>query len=212
MIARGWLWLPLSSLKLPKTNEKRAMSSITSMPPSKIDELVEENLQTLTQLQHFVSGISAEHYRQAFGGHRHTLGKHIRHIIDHYDALLGEDALPISDMIDYEHRQRDTSLEQLPHLAVQRLAWIGSALQALKREPSRDTMRLAYPAGETILSLGSSLGRELAFLTSHTIHHMAIIGLLAENLNIELPEEFGVHPSTLRHWRCKAGEYAAATI
>ncbi|MCH4562424.1 hypothetical protein MKP05_04650 [Halomonas sp. EGI 63088] len=108
-----------------------------------------------------------------------------------------------------EHRQRDTSLEQSPLRAAQRLAWIESRLQGLKREPVHDALQLAYPAGGSTLDLGSSLGRELAFLTSHTIHHMAIIGLLAESLGIGLPEEFGVHPSTLRHWQRESAEHSA---
>ncbi len=33
---------------------------------------------------------------------------------------------------------------------------------------------------------------------------MAIIGLLAEQLGLALPDSFGVHPSTLRHWRREA--------
>lgn len=186
------------------------MSYITYMPSSEMEELIEENLQALSQLKHFVAELSPGPYRQALGNQgRHTLGKHVRHIIDHYDALLGEGTLPANATIDYEHRQRDTSLEQSPSRAVQRLAWIERRLQALKREPVHDTTRLAYPAGGSTMDLDSSLGRELAFLTSHTIHHMAIIGLLAESLGIGLSEEFGVHPSTLRHWRREAAQLSA---
>ena len=29
---------------------------------------------------------------------------------------------------------------------------------------------------------------------------MALLGLLAERLGVVLPKDFGVHPSTLRHW------------
>ncbi|MFC3284964.1 DinB family protein [Litchfieldella rifensis] len=187
------------------------MSSIIHMPLSEMEALIEENLQTLSQLRYFVAELSPEPYRQALGDHgRHTLGKHIRHIIDHYDALLGEGTLPATATIDYEHRQRDTSLEQSPSRAAQRLAWIESRLQTLKqREPVHDAIQLVYPAGGSTLDLESSLGRELAFLTSHTIHHMAIIGLLAESLGIGLPEDFGVHPSTLRHWRREAAALSA---
>lgn len=54
------------------------------------------------------------------------------------------------------------------------------------------------------------MARELAFLTSQTIHHMAIIGLLAEQQGIPLAEDFGVHPSTLRHWQREVTLHAIA--
>ncbi|PXX99970.1 DinB family protein [Halomonas sp. LBP4] len=173
-----------------------------SFPPQ--EGLIEENLLALSQLRHFVGDLEPEHYRQAFGHHgRHTLGKHVRHIIDHYDALLsGLEA--DGDVIDYERRRRDELLEQWPHQAARRLAEIEAVLAALvDRRPS---VRLGqtYPVGDGALVLETSLARELAFLTSHTIHHMAILGLLAEQIGIALPEAFGVHPSTLRHWQREA--------
>jgi len=42
------------------------------------------------------------------------------------------------------------------------------------------------------------------FLASHTIHHMAIIGMLAEQAGVEVGAEFGVHPSTLRYLQRQA--------
>jgi hypothetical protein len=81
------------------------MSSITSLPLSATGELIEENLQTLSQLRRLVAELSPEHYRQVFGARGcHTLGKHVRHIIDHYDALLGENDPPGPGGLDYEHR------------------------------------------------------------------------------------------------------------
>jgi uncharacterized damage-inducible protein DinB len=50
----------------------------------------------------------------------------------------------------------------------------------------------------------TSVDRELVFLASHTIHHMAIIGMLAEQAGVEVGAEFGVHPSTLRYLQRQA--------
>ena len=47
----------------------------------------------------------------------------------------------------------------------------------------------------------SSVGRELQFLVSHTVHHYALIRLLLEDHGIYAGEEFGVAPSTLAHQR-----------
>lgn len=170
--------------------------------------LVEENLLTLAQLRDMVAGLTPDHFRQAFGEHgRHTLGKHVRHIIDHYDALLdGIDRGVV--VIDYEQRRRDEILEQWPQQAASHLAGIEARLSLLVSGKSPDALTLGYPRDGEALSLASSLDRELAFLTSHSIHHMAIIALLAEQSGLHLPETFGVHPSTLRHWQRVNAEQA----
>jgi uncharacterized damage-inducible protein DinB len=179
------------------------MTYRTEAEPVSLDALVEENRLALSQLSSFVGGLSPEHFRQVFGDHsRHTLGKHVRHMIDHYDAL--QDGLGAGVVIDYEQRRRDTSLEEWPRLACRRLETIQETLTHIADGHPPDRSQLAYPAGDDLLHLETSLGRELAFLTSHTIHHMAIIGLLAEQLGIDLPPTFGVHPSTLRHWQAEA--------
>ncbi|EWH02492.1 hypothetical protein Q427_08570 [Halomonas sp. BC04] len=156
----------------------------------------------------FVDALTPEHYRQDFGHDgRHTLGKHIRHIIDHYDALLGGlDA----DVIDYEHRRRDERLERWPQQAAHRLTDIETALTALVGRCPTDRLSLSYPTGDDVQVLETSLARELTFLTSHTIHHMAILGVLAEQIGIALPKAFGVHPSTLRHWQRESFDNVAA--
>lgn len=181
------------------------MTSSLFRPSPDTVRLVEENLLALAQLRDLVSGLTPDHFRQAFGEHgRHTLGKHVRHIIDHYDALL--DGLDRgAEVIDYEQRRRDEILEQWPQQAASHLAGIEARLSLLISGKSPDALTLGYPMDDEVLSLASSLDRELAFLTSHSIHHMAIIALLAEQSGYHLSDSFGVHPSTLRHWqRCSA--------
>lgn len=184
------------------------MTSILSRSSPDTARLVEENLLTLAQLRTMVMVLTPDNYRQAFGEHgRHTLGKHVRHIIDHYDALL--DGIDSGvEVIDYEHRRRDEVLEQWPQQAASHLVGIESRLSLLVSGQSPDALILVYPMDDEGLSLASSLDRELAFLTSHSIHHMAIIALLAEQSGLHLSESFGVHPSTLRHWQRSSAEQA----
>jgi len=51
--------------------------------------------------------------------------------------------------------------------------------------------------GETLTSM-STLARELAFVLSHTIHHQAMIGLLASLHGSDVPDGFGFALSTPR--------------
>jgi uncharacterized damage-inducible protein DinB len=176
------------------------MSYKTEAEPVSLDALIEENHLALSQLSSFVGGLATEHFRQTLGNHgHHTVGKHVRHIIDHYDAL--QVGIEASVVIDYEQRLRDPALEDWPGLACRRLDAIQKTLSQISESHPWGRTQLTYDTGHDRLHLESSLGRELTFLTSHTIHHMAIIGLLAEQMGLPLPESFGVHPSTLRHWQ-----------
>ncbi|QOR39793.1 hypothetical protein HNO52_15655 [Billgrantia diversa] len=164
-----------------------------------LDSLIEENRLALHQLQALLERLTPSAYRHAFGPtERQSLGKHVRHILDHYDALL--DGAGVGN-IDYENRQRDERLEVEPAEAVARVVEISGALPCLHAHRSLP-LQVRYPVeGASVsLALSTSMARELAFLTSHTVHHMALLGFMAEQLGVALPDDFGVHPSTLRFW------------
>nr|WP_298249163.1 hypothetical protein [uncultured Halomonas sp.] len=174
-----------------------------------VDILVEENRCSLYQLESLLVAVSPTAYRRGFDAEaRQTLGRHVRHILDHYQALLnGVDVA----CIDYEARVREPDLEQDPAVARERLGQIREGLTRLG-EYATASLQVRYPVDEAgdSLSLTTSLARELAFLTSHTVHHMALLQVLARQLEMKLPADFGVHPSTLRHWRRQARETASA--
>jgi hypothetical protein len=45
----------------------------------------------------------------------------------------------------------------------------------------------------------SNLAREVMFCVGHAIHHYALLKLLCAGEGVNLPYEFGVAPSTLKH-------------
>jgi hypothetical protein len=47
--------------------------------------------------------------------------------------------------------------------------------------------------------LTSSVGRELQALSSHTIHHFALIAIALRVHGLEVDPDFGMSPSTLRY-------------
>jgi hypothetical protein len=63
-------------------------------------------------------------------------------------------------------------------------------------EPIR-VSSLVSASGETVIGW-STLGRELAFVLSHTIHHQALIALLLAIRGLHVPDRFGYAPSTPR--------------
>jgi uncharacterized damage-inducible protein DinB len=178
------------------------MSDMPSPASRSLDGLIEENRLALSQLEGLVAALPPDDYGRATGpGGAHHLGKHVRHILDHYEALI--EALA-SGHLDYEHRRRDPSLEQDAREALRRLNEIQAWLATPAPGDSPQFLELRYPLDEGEAVMPTCLARELAFLTSHTVHHMALVGLLAEAMGHRLPEGFGVHPSTWRHWQRQA--------
>ncbi|MCK0746000.1 DinB family protein [Chromohalobacter nigrandesensis] len=165
--------------------------------------LLSETIDTLWQLADFVAGLPPEQYAAPHGvDARHSVGKHVRHVLDHYQAFLNWVETTTATTLDYEYRERNPELEQDPDKA---LVHMRRLIERLEQVDAFDTstrlVHLRYQAGDQDWPLTSSLERELTFMTSHAIHHMAIIALLADSQGIETPQTFGVHPSTLRHWQ-----------
>ena len=52
------------------------------------------------------------------------------------------------------------------------------------------------------LEVISSVGREMAYALSHTIHHNALIGAMVKTLKGWLPQRFGYAPATIRNQAC----------
>jgi hypothetical protein len=66
-----------------------------------------------------------------------------------------------------------------------------------------ETGKIDYHRSETAVDLWcpSSGLRELEFLQSHAIHHYALIAQRLSAVGFAVPEDSGVAPSTLEHWR-----------
>ena len=127
-----------------------------------------------------------------------SIGEHVRHCLDHVSALVSADP---SSCLSYDHRERGTAVETDPVQALRSLQ-----LLRLKIAVGRWSTRLDEPIcvistvtqSGVMLSGMSTLARELAFVLNHTIHHQAMIGLLASLLGCDVPDRFGFAPSTPR--------------
>lgn len=127
---------------------------------------------------------------------RGSIGAHFRHILDTYDCFLN--GLE-HNRIDYSLRRRDPLVEQNRTHAIEKMETLSAALSGLASlDP---TARLLVSAEEQPSRWSrSSVLREVEFLKSHTIHHYSLIAMLLRLHEIDPGAEFGVAPSTLRHW------------
>jgi uncharacterized damage-inducible protein DinB len=147
-------------------------------------------------------------YRQCFGArNQHVIGKHIRHIIDNYSALLTATS-GVGGLLDYENRNRDLSLEKDRRAAQDCLEETVEALRSRFEGPCADELNMRHNSAGKRQTVKTSVERELVFLASHTIHHTAIIGMLAEQAGVKVSFDFGAHPSTLRYLEGQAAGLA----
>jgi hypothetical protein len=124
-----------------------------------------------------------------------SIGAHVRHCLDHVGALL-EGAR--TGRMSYDDRVRGTDAETDRLAALTRIRALTQAVLDLDPYLIPRCLRLSVrldPRGAAI-DVHSSVGRELAFVISHTIHHHATIALLLSEVGTELPKRFGVAPST----------------
>ena len=149
------------------------------------------------QLLEQALALVAAHELPAAPAFSNYAGAHLRHVIEHYDALL---FAPRDTVVDYDARLRERELEQNPALArarllrlVQRLThWPTVALGAPVSVISR-----CGPAGEFEVATRSSVGRELIYLASHAVHHFALLQVYCLQHGISMGANFGKAPATV---------------
>lgn len=166
---------------------------------SRCDALVAAADSILSQCESLLlevpDGVYATEAQTIQGG---TLGKHLRHTLDHIAAACG-DASPI----DYDHRVRNVPMETDRKAALAQLAVLREKVGALASSCAADgvCVRVMISGDGREMVLASTRGRELAFATHHAIHHLAMMRAIAGEFGIELPDAVGKAPSTINFER-----------
>lgn len=163
-----------------------------------MEALIYANIHFLDQAERLLIQVLDQDYGcavESFYGS--TLGQHFRHCLDHYTALL---AGLEESKIDYDQRARVRELEASTENAIVEVSRVRSELKALleKETPVGLLVKMDCGGGDQEWQ-PSTLGRELQFLVSHTVHHFAMIGGMCGCLGVQMEDGFGVAPSTLRH-------------
>lgn len=125
-----------------------------------------------------------------------SVGQHLRHVLDHYDAVLAM----TGGVIDYDRRRRDSRLESCREEGAREIRRVRDALAGLYDQPVRISSETS-PTLKAVVVADSSLRRELLFATSHAVHHFALIAMLLRIQGVEVPVAFGVAPATLTYQR-----------
>lgn len=126
-----------------------------------------------------------------------TVGKHVRHVLDHYAAIVAGSRE--GGVIAYDHRERDVPMETSRAEAMRAVAGIRGEIASMSADPGRVVKVRVMVSGDGLeAEVVSSLARELAFATHHAVHHQAMMRAIAGEFGVEADSQFGKAPSTIQ--------------
>ena len=151
-------------------------------------------LSELDALSAVIESLAPGVFAEAQAG-QSPIGAHVRHCVDHSQALLDGVGTGI---VDYEQRHRGVACESDPALALALIADIRSSVEALSPEDLAKSVCVHVMVLETlpVQQYDSTVLRELLFLLAHQHHHHASIAALAKAQGCEVPRLFALAPST----------------
>ena len=124
-----------------------------------------------------------------------SIGQHTRHMIEFFIALEQGYGTGI---VNYDLRKRDQRMEADRVYALSILE--GMAAGLVKADKPLWLVTDLHPGADASHRVATSYARELVHNLEHVVHHMAIIRIGVRAVSgPELPEDFGVALSTLRH-------------
>jgi len=162
---------------------------------STMKPLVEQAIKILSDLMDVLDEIPEDTYCQPISELSDaTLGQHTRHVIEFFQCFLKQST---QQEVNYSLRKRDPNIEQEKAAALDALDDIIVGLFHVQSKPN---LLLTY-AEEAFAKIPTTVERELLYNIDHAIHHMAIlkIGLALVAPQTEIPEDFGIAPSTVQY-------------
>jgi hypothetical protein len=152
----------------------------------------------LSQLTNLVSQITDEDFiRPSSTLNGSTIGQHLRHTIEFFLCL--EKGLE-TGVVNYDRRDHDQAIENDKFVAFSTLQNISESIKNTEDKPL--VLEVCYHLeNEEFTTLPTSYKRELVYNIEHAVHHMAIIKIGVREIApyIELPKDFGIAASTIRH-------------
>ncbi|MDA8018674.1 MAG: hypothetical protein MPN21_14630 [Thermoanaerobaculia bacterium] len=164
--------------------------------------IAHQNIHFLRQAMDLVERIGSSYAEPGPYGQA-SAGAHMRHVLDCYHCFLR--GLGDEYQVNYDARDRDRRIETDGEYASAVILRIVDSLESLRPEDLEHKLKVqvdaaAWKQSDELWS-DSSVGRELQFLLSHTVHHFALMAMILRALGTDPGEEFGVAPSTLEHRR-----------
>lgn len=183
-------------------NTKLMTQTKIELPGSELAEnnsrslLIGGCINCISQCDQILGVVSQKSYADASKGGA-TIGAHVRHILDRFHCFFA--GLPDA-AIDYDARKRDKEIEQNLSAAAFAVSSVGRRIEQLSAKPGDlelIAVKEAVLATSPSVEIASTLERELMGLITHSIHHLAIIVMIAKSFGYEFDADLGKAPSTI---------------
>lgn len=162
-----------------------------------LNDLIAANKETLSESVAMLKDITDAAYTAITAPFAASIGKHMRHISDHYLQLFNGIA---DGKIDYDARVRNESVEENRSAMIELLSDISAKFSGIQPDPKKTvSVVLSVDEYSKTPAVESTLARELVFLQSHTTHHCAIISGILKIQGLYVPENFGIAASTRKY-------------
>jgi hypothetical protein len=174
---------------------RRTTSAAEDATVSASSALVDALQGHLQSLRTLVASLPEHTYRSAPRSSSGSTGEHVRHCLDHARALVA--SIPVR-VLSYDSRLRGTPVETQPWTAIEEIDSLCIALGGLEEADMTLALSLetrTHRQGPPV-RVQTTIGRELAFVAQHTVHHCATLAVLLEGMGIVVPPQFGYAPST----------------
>lgn len=157
-------------------------------------KLIKANAEVLEQFRQLLATVGRHQYAEAPALVDYGVGRHLRHVLDHYHALR---AGLESGTVDYDLRDRDSAVESDFDLACEAIQnwqqWLHSCdaserLLNVKSEISLTETQYAI--------VESTVQREFCYVAAHSTHHLAYASLIARMLGADIDTAVGLAPAT----------------
>ncbi len=174
-----------------------ALKKIT--PNYEHSALIETSVGIVDQLivgLHILSDVQYQHIPN------HTtspIGGHVRHIIEFYQAFFKICTQGAQTVLCYDDRARDMRLETSKETALTALKDIKKSLSTVPDNQAHVLLSSIVNARQPMISIPTTYSRELFYLLDHTIHHMALIKMIASMQGLVFDQSFGLAQSTKAH-------------
>jgi len=159
--------------------------------------MIESQLIILQQANAYLASVSEQQYTQVISPtFMSSAGAHMRHILDHYYSVIN--GLP-EGLIDYDKRSRGGVVESCPKAAQSAIESISTFLSALTPEQLKQTLQLSTEISvvdKQVAIVDTTLAREVIFVGSHAVHHLATIKHIAQAQELKVEANLGLAPAT----------------
>lgn len=166
---------------------------------------IDGHLETVQQAKDFLSELTQQSYQAVSQPYvSSSAGSHMRHIADHYLALK---AGLIEGVVNYNTRNRSAEMESCPDAALK--VWQDIELWLKEISELQADMPLLVICETSVKTTTnaqtqSTLARELAFVSSHAVHHFSLLAVINSLLGLQSETNFGVAPNTATYIRQQA--------